>query len=537
MNTRHSGLVSPTALHPAVLVALAVTVSIIVMLVKSQWHLSPGATLWAEDGNIFMNEAAHSAAASILSPYAGYLHVWPRLFSLMATLVPISIIPIVLSAGWAIGLSLTFAIIIKRFDSHAVPLWLTLSSLLLVGLQPTNSETYFTITNTQWFLSVGLAVLILLEGLERNSWIDYIFLAAMSLTGPFCIVLAPVVLIKLLIQPDKPDLKFYTIYFICTLLQLTIFAYSGRATEGTMDPNIWNWITTLKTFFLFGQPEYKIPIAFWAFYLIGAIYTIIRGAKADTHRLMLSFLLLLSAALFYLSGVWSHKFNPTILNPQGGGARYFVPAYGLIIVTIGLLFKSNRVIACIALSLMTVVCWKLFLPFDRSDLQFAAYSKFSEAEDNILIPINPPSDWYPGWGITPNNQQKQVSQSYEVDLKALSNNQGSDVNNGEARQFFFTDNDPQLFLTDPIECKGFSYIGLAIDIERPAAGWAQLFWDAESAFSEKKSLRRFYPTGLVTMNFAFPNSNKGMKIRFDPADTIPAVDIKKIKVFCLTPKT
>jgi hypothetical protein len=520
-------------MQPAGLVILAVAASIIIMLVKTKWHLPIGATLWAEDGNIFFNEAEHTGVSSIVSPYAGYLHIWPRLFSILATLFPITAIPIVLAAGWALGLALTISVIFRRFNAHFVPTWLTAACILLMALQPTNSETYFTITNTQWFLSVGLSVWILLEGSERNSWVDYVLLAMMSLTGPFCIVLAPMVAIKLYIQPGKVDVRFYAIYFACTLLQLTIFAGSGRATEGTIDPSLWNWLIAFKTFLLFGQADYKAPLAFWLCYLGGAVYVFARAQKPDGYRLKLALLLLLAAGLIYMSGLWSHKFNPTILNPQGGGARYFVPAYGLILVTIGLLFSSHRVIACTVLGLATLICWKLFLPFDRTDLQFQAYAKFAEVESSIIIPINPPSDWYPGWGIEANKPTKLATNTYSYDLKFLSNNRGSDDYDGTARHFFFSDSDPQLFLTQTIRCEHSPYIGLAIDIKRPAEGWSQLFWDANSAFSEKHSARRYYPAGRTTMFFAFPNSNEGMKVRLDPADTTPEVEIKTIKVYCL----
>ena len=44
-----------------------------------------GKYLWAEDGNEFLNNAFQMGFSSLLKPYSGYLHLYPRLISLFAT--------------------------------------------------------------------------------------------------------------------------------------------------------------------------------------------------------------------------------------------------------------------------------------------------------------------------------------------------------------------------------------------------------------------------------------------------------------------
>lgn len=40
--------------------------------------------LWAEDGSIFINQAHTLGLAALWQPYAGYLHLYPRLVALLA---------------------------------------------------------------------------------------------------------------------------------------------------------------------------------------------------------------------------------------------------------------------------------------------------------------------------------------------------------------------------------------------------------------------------------------------------------------------
>ena len=51
--------------------------------------------LWAEDGAVFLTNAYQTGAAGLFEPYAGYLHVVPRLIAKLGSWMPVEVVP-----GW-----------------------------------------------------------------------------------------------------------------------------------------------------------------------------------------------------------------------------------------------------------------------------------------------------------------------------------------------------------------------------------------------------------------------------------------------------
>ena len=89
-------------------------------------------------------------------------------------------------------------------------------------------------------------------------------------------------------------------------------------------------------------------------------------------------------------------------------------------------------------------------------------------------------------------------------------------------------NDSILVSNNRFICENATDVGLEIEINRTSEGWMQLFFNSTPNFSEIKSLRRWYPSGFVKAQFAFPNEPGGFYIRLDP-DKLPGSDnIKKL---------
>ena len=82
-------------------------------------------------------------------------------------------------------------------------------------------------------------------------------------------------------------------------------------------------------------------------------------------------------------------------------------------------------------------------------------------------------------------------------------------------------------------CENSTDVGLEIEINRSSEGWMQVFFNNTPRFSEVKALRRWYPSGLVTAQFAFPNESGGFYIRLALSE-LPGKDkIEKITIYCL----
>ncbi|HEX6920357.1 MAG TPA: hypothetical protein VF314_09025, partial [Actinomycetes bacterium] len=50
----------------------------------------PFRTVWGEDGTVFLAEAQDDPAGSIITTYAGYAHLAPRLVALAGSMLPVS---------------------------------------------------------------------------------------------------------------------------------------------------------------------------------------------------------------------------------------------------------------------------------------------------------------------------------------------------------------------------------------------------------------------------------------------------------------
>lgn len=149
------------------------------------------ARFWAEDLYEFLMRAQHDGIHSLFYSYAGYLHIAPRLVSLVATGLPEKYAPevflffVLFFTGWA-------AAIIARSIGGFAGILAGTSLILANGwMEPVGS-----VTNLQWLLAPTLLLLAVRpNGVTRAEGI--IFAAIASTSGPFATAFAPVYLFVL----------------------------------------------------------------------------------------------------------------------------------------------------------------------------------------------------------------------------------------------------------------------------------------------------------------------------------------------------
>jgi hypothetical protein len=119
---------------------------------------------WAEDGVIFFfGQTTHTGLGARVVPYAGYLHVVPRLVAAFAALLPGSSTPLIFNL---------FAFVIAAFCCSLFSLnwyryllqsdWLRVVVCVLIATTIQADELVGTITNVHWFLFLAI-ILILLQ--------------------------------------------------------------------------------------------------------------------------------------------------------------------------------------------------------------------------------------------------------------------------------------------------------------------------------------------------------------------------------------
>jgi hypothetical protein len=64
-------------------------------------------------------------------------------------------------------------------------------------------------------------------------------------------------------------------------------------------------------------------------------------------------------------------------------------------------------------------------------------------------------------------------------------------------------------------------------------GLVQLDWGPSKDFKTSSSMRRIYPAGNITAQYAFPNPPKGFFLRFQPLEHPGEILIKSIRIYAL----
>lgn len=161
------------------------------------------AQFWAEDGIWFSQAYNFGALPALLIPNVGYLSMIPRLASALALLFPLLYAPLIFNI-LAILLQASPAVFLfsGRFDeiipSRSVKLLL---ALLYVAL-PNSYEVNATITNSQWHVGV-LACMIVAAAIPKSvgaKIFDVVILLLGGLSGPFCVALVPVLVLRWIID-------------------------------------------------------------------------------------------------------------------------------------------------------------------------------------------------------------------------------------------------------------------------------------------------------------------------------------------------
>lgn len=159
------------------------------------------AQFWAEDGVVWFADAYNFGPLNaLLRARDGYLQTLPRLACAAALWVPLLYAPLVTNLIALVIEALPPLFLVSSRMRNLGPLSLRCVLALLVLFVPDSSEVHAAITDSEFQMAV-LACLIIIAEVPR-SWVgrvfDIIVLALFALTGPFCVLLLPVALLRTL---------------------------------------------------------------------------------------------------------------------------------------------------------------------------------------------------------------------------------------------------------------------------------------------------------------------------------------------------
>lgn len=200
------------------------------------WRSGDGITtpqLFGEDGRVFFTEARTFGLSSISVPYAGYLHVVPRLVALACLPFSATVAPALYISATVLIVACVAAITATCRHRHA---WLLACCIAVV---PVGGEIFGLLTNEQWFGQVGL-LMITITASPRSRIIRLLqiaFLLIFALDGPFAILAAPLAALRLWTRRhDVHSQVVGLVVLSAAALQLSFALQVASPYEGIRDP-------------------------------------------------------------------------------------------------------------------------------------------------------------------------------------------------------------------------------------------------------------------------------------------------------------
>jgi hypothetical protein len=355
---------------------------------------------WAEDG-FFFACAYGDGLKTLLQPYAGYLHLVPRLVALLAAAAPPAFAP-ALFVGCAFLGTLYVA---ARTQSRRAPFAGRLAAALAVVLVPDAFEVLLNITNLQWVIASGLLLVLVSADPEKPiEWMhDIAATFVLGLTGPFSTVLAPLFLARAVRSRTAAGWVLFALVTVCGALQAWMIVTHPQpvATAAIRTPYLLAAPGMRIAGSLFignGVPEdysFAIEVALTVF--TGALVVALswrRTAGRTASALAgTAFFLLLTSALYRC------RFVLPELCHHGFGARYFYPLQMIVLWLLVLsTMDARRWVARLSTAAL-LLALAMNAPRLREpalpDEHWARYVPRIERGEALVIPINPP-----GWTLT-----------------------------------------------------------------------------------------------------------------------------------------
>lgn len=451
-------------------------------------------SLWAEDGEAFYPQVFQFGLSSLIQPYAGYLHLFPRVFAAIASMVSAPQIPYVFFAGWLCAIFVLYWAATKAMTGHRYAAALGFAIPLIALLQPHSGETFLSLTNAQWWLGSALAIIASMPWAFSNRSIPVA--AVLSLTGPFSILVLPVATVQCI--RHKRYALLATIA-IGAAIQVAVLMNNPRESQ-VLDTNVEHWIACVVTFFTFGSDSMAVRVAasvFWA----GFLATMVRPAKG-------SWPLIVCAGAAFAAALYSLKGMPQILSPISNGGRYFVIPYTLIIIA----FINNSYRAS-ALNLITATSLFCMLAFSlhtitQAETGYRAYAKFSAFERSLRIPIAPINPNTNGMGVRIENSKPAPG-----------------ITIAEAKIA------PGMTKIADSICADNRAIGVAISLSLPKGEYVAIKW-RYAGEAELNTVSRYYDAGEARVQIVFTKSKRPVDLYIETTGTSSTASKDKQVIAC-----
>lgn len=315
---------------------LALVLSVLILLFRNPQALF-NPQFFAEDGVVFFQENFNYGFRSIFISYGGYMVTAQRVSTLLVfRLFPFEYMPAAYNFAsllWFLGVA---AFIWYRTPFNA---YIRFFIIITMSLAPIGNEPVLNITNVQWYLAFFIPLLFLTGYNKKYVVIDGIVLFLVALTGPYSVVLLPMVVATLWFRSRNSDnwvwnneRWLFGVYLLATLMQVWVLAVDshgyGRSSELSEkiahSPELLYMHVTSPIGLrrLYGEEMniaiFLVLLAVLAGWLFFCWQKLIKGKNPFPFFFMMAALLLAAATVY---GIPADAVN--YLNPVNAGSRYF----------------------------------------------------------------------------------------------------------------------------------------------------------------------------------------------------------------------
>jgi len=513
------------------------------LLARDHGPFFTGKYLWWEDGTIFFHQANTLGWGSFFTPYAGYLHFYPRLIAWAATAFPLTAVPWVYAAGWCLSALFLAWVLFRQTRRVGAGTSVSLLLVALVFLQPTTGEVFFSLTNSIWPIGAALSLLLLgrEEGAAPLTPVGWTVFFILCLTGPFIIFLAPFWLVKKWVESKLRHDKALTAWVVLSgTLQGFLTVRLGRLTLGSIGSVMGDWFRAVESQLTFGADDRfsaLMALLFWGCLATAALRSL-RSKEAGAQHRNLAALLSIGLAIALVAGsVFEYKEALPFVSRFGLNDRYrWIPftlfAFGGVLLTHE--WRKTRAVLLIAL---IGICWHGFMVLSRPNLQFKAFARFAQYQD-VTIPNAPQMGTINHWRLdTADIQGRRLQPILPRDLPPTLGRLSGMTWKGKRGELALdptqTSAPPNLVLGPELLPEGTRFVGVEVRMFRDQPGCSKIYWSGHDLFDERQSLARNDPAGEITAHYAFPFDDKELWIALFPIETPAALAIRSIRLFPL----
>ncbi len=374
------------------------------------------AQFWAEDAKWFADAVNGGfSIAPFFEPYAGYMTLIQRLIGWFAGLFPLEFSPLIFNLC-ALGIQALPVVYLWSKRTDYVPTRLKVLITAVYVLLPYTQEIHANVTNVQWFLAITLFLLLFIKESKNKvvRFIDRFFILVGSLSGPFSILLLPIVAVEA--WRTKKILPRYYIVAFGALVQILCVLLT-RETHGEV--NIGYSFTMLfqivggQVFgsglfgaealaFFYSKPWIAPVVAVLGLQLL--IYVFIKSGYVLRYFLIFAFMIFGASLMSTLGTPPGYSWWYYFTTEAFGGRYYFIPHLAVFVALSWLLLTQVKVSLLLRITAGVVLLLSFFIGIPRDfrhdpfkDFQYRAHIRqFKQLKpgESMAIPVNPGEGWH-----------------------------------------------------------------------------------------------------------------------------------------------